>query len=237
MDFIGKERSTVELPAWKMRETSKDYALRVLKDNIIHLRLPPGSMLSENELALQLGLSRTPVREALQELSKVKLVEIYPQRGSAVSLIDYDLIEEACFMRQVLECATVKLTGERIRPEQLQAIGNNVALQEHCLSTNALERLWMLDNEFHHLLFTAARMEQTWQMMTSFTVHFDRVRNMSLTAVKNNHNIADHRAIYEALLSGDTERAHDVLSDHLSRYKVDETALRTSYPESYFKQK
>ncbi len=231
----------MELPAWKMRETGKDYALRVLKENIIHLRLPPGSMLSENELALQLGLSRTPVREALQALSKIKLVEIYPQRGSSVALIDYDLIEEACFMRHVLECAVVRRAGERMQPEQLQSIGNNVALQEYYLKTDApeeaLECLWMMDNEFHHLLFSAAHMEQTWQMMTDFTVHFDRVRNMSLTAVKNNKNVADHRAIYEALKCGDTERAHAVLSDHLSRYKVDEAALRASYPESYFKQK
>ena len=61
------------------RETGRDYALRILKDNIVRLELEPGSMVSENELASELGLSRTPVREALIELSKVNIVEIYPQ--------------------------------------------------------------------------------------------------------------------------------------------------------------
>ena len=61
------------------RETGREYALRVLKENIINLGLAPGSQISESELSSEMGLSRTPVREALIELSKVKIVEIYPQ--------------------------------------------------------------------------------------------------------------------------------------------------------------
>ena len=67
------------------RESSRDYALRIIKDNIISLRLEPGSQISENELATEMGLSRTPVREALIELAKVKIIETYPQRKSVVS--------------------------------------------------------------------------------------------------------------------------------------------------------
>ena len=87
------------------RETGREYALRVLKENIVGLDLLPGSMLSENEIASCLNLSRTPVREAFIELSKVKIVEIYPQKGSVVSLIDYNMVEEARFMRYELESA------------------------------------------------------------------------------------------------------------------------------------
>ena len=76
------------------RETGRDYALRIIKDNIIRLELPPGALISENELAAELGLSRTPVREALIELSKVSVIEIQPQKKSVVALIDYDLIED-----------------------------------------------------------------------------------------------------------------------------------------------
>ena len=85
-----------------LRETGRDYAMRVLKENILRLELEPGSKVSENELAAQLGLSRTPVREALMALAKVRLVEVYPQRGSEVARIDYDLVEESCFMRRIL---------------------------------------------------------------------------------------------------------------------------------------
>ena len=89
------------------RETGRDYALRTIKDNIVKLQLAPGSQISENELAAELQLSRTPVREALIELSKVKIVEVYPQKRSMVSLIDYELVAAARFMRYILECAVV----------------------------------------------------------------------------------------------------------------------------------
>ena len=70
------------------RESGGDYALRTIKENIINLELPPGSQISENELATEMGLSRTPVREALIELSKVKIVDIQPQKKSTIPLID-----------------------------------------------------------------------------------------------------------------------------------------------------
>ena len=90
-------------------ESGRDYAMRVIRDNIIRLELEPGAAVSDRELAVDLGLSRTPVREALLDLAKVKIVEIYPQRGSVVAFIDYGLVEEAQFVRSVLETAVVQL--------------------------------------------------------------------------------------------------------------------------------
>ena len=89
-------------------ETARDYALRILKDNIVAMELEPGAMVSENELAAQMGLSRTPVREALMDLAKFHIVEVLPQRGSRIALIDYALVEEARFARQVLEVAILE---------------------------------------------------------------------------------------------------------------------------------
>ena len=83
-------------------ETARDYARRVLKDNIVEMELEPGAMVSENELAAQMGVSRTPVREALMDLAKCRVVDVLPQRGSRIALIDYALVEEARFARLVL---------------------------------------------------------------------------------------------------------------------------------------
>ena len=101
-------RSLERLP----RESSRDYALRTIKENIIDLTLAPGSQISENELAVELGLSRTPVREALIELSKIHIIEIHPQRKTTVTLIDDKMVEESRFMRDLLECAVVELDCE-----------------------------------------------------------------------------------------------------------------------------
>lgn len=219
-----------------MRETGREYALRNLKDNIIHLELKPGGMVSENELAAQMGLSRTPVREALMELAKVRLVDVYPQRGSAVALIDYELVEEARFMRSVLEGAVVELACDMATESDLAEMEENVVLQRRQLAGGATERLWSLDNAFHHLLFQMARKEQSYHMMTAFTAHFDRVRNMSLVTVKDSKIVDDHAMILEALAARDKIAARQVMDRHLSRYKVDEAALRSNYPAEYFKQ-
>ena len=94
-------------------ENARMYAHRIILDNIINLELPPGSAISENDLSVSLNLSRTPVREALIEMTRLDLVKIYPQKGSFVSKIDYDLIEESKFIRLSLELAALRLLCEQ----------------------------------------------------------------------------------------------------------------------------
>lgn len=217
------------------RETGRDFAFRTLKENIIQLELEPGSMVSENELAAQLGLSRTPVREALLSLVKVRLVEVYPQRGSVVAPVDYDLVEEACFMRSVLEAAVVEIACQMADNGQKVALEENVARQERCLREGRMETLMQLDNQLHRMLFVIARKEQIWEMLTGFTVHFDRVRRMAMDAPRNDRNVADHRAIVQAVAEGRAADARSAMDIHLKRYRVDEQLLRQRYPASYFK--
>ncbi len=216
-------------------DTNRDYALRNIKANIIDLSLEPGSMVSENELAAELGLSRTPIREALIELSKVGLVEIYPQRGSAIALIDYDMVEEAQFMRNVLEASVAELVCQMIQEEDMKALLDNVMQQEHYLNTGMAEKIILLDNAFHKLLFQIAHKEQLWSIMNSFTAHFDRVRRMAVATVKDSKIVADHRAIYDAICARDTETAKKVMNKHLLRYRIEEELLRQNYPREYFK--
>ena len=192
-------------------------------------------MVSENELAMQMGLSRTPVREALMSLAKVKLIEVYPQRGSAVAPIDYALVEEACFMRAVLEASVVELACSMASPEQKVALQDNVTLQERYLQDGRMEALMQLDNELHQMLFAITHKEQIWEMLSSFTVHFDRVRRMALDAPRNDRNVADHRAIVQAVADGNAAEARRAMEVHLGRYRVDEELLRERYPASYFK--
>lgn len=216
------------------RESGRDYALRTIKDNIIHLELKPGGMVSENELAAAMGLSRTPVREALIDLSKTKIVEIYPQKGSAVSLIDYSLVEESRFMRKVLECAVVELDCQMITPEGLQKLRENVRLQNYYLENYYPETLMDLDNQFHKDLFEIAQKSQVYNLMESISIHFDRVRSMALSAVKNIKIVQDHEEIVEAIAAGDAALARELTEKHLSRYKIDAKVLQETYPE-YFK--
>lgn len=225
----------MNVPERLPRETGRDYALRALKENIISLGLAPGCRISESELAAQLGLSRTPVREALIELEKARLVELAPQRAGSVARIDYDLLEESCFLRRTLETAVVELACAQVSPAQLDALRENVALQEYQLSIGHKEKLLALDDAFHRQLFLIAGKEQTHQLMTGLTAHFDRVRGMSIQSVADLEIVSDHRAICEAIAHGDEKTARRVMETHLSRYRFDREALMKSYPASYFK--
>lgn len=217
------------------RETGRDYALRTIKDNIIRLELEPGSMVSENELAAEMGLSRTPVREALIELSKVKIVEIYPQKGSAVSLIDYDLVEESQFMRNVLECAVAELNCSMATTEDLCKLREQVKLQAFYVESHDTDSMLLeLDNQFHRTLFEIAQKPQVFTLMRNIAIHFDRVRNMTLSAVTASNVIQDHDAIVEAIARKDAAAARSCMERHLSRYRVVEKSIHEQYPH-YFK--
>ena len=215
------------------RETGRDYALRTLKENIVHLDLAPGSQISENELAAALGLSRTPVREALIELSKVGIVTVFPQKKSTVAYIDYAMVDEARFMRGLMECAVAELDCRMATAEDIERLRENIRLQRLYLKDYYADTLTELDNRFHTLLFAIARKERVYQLMQSVSIHFDRVRNLALGTVRNTKIVEDHERLADAIERGDGAAARALMEAHLGRYRIDEAAVRAQYPQ-YF---
>ncbi len=219
----------------KARETGREYALRNLKENIIHLELEPGSKISENEIASLLGLSRTPVREALIELSKVSIVEIYPQKGSNIALIDYTQVEEAHFMRQVLESAAVKLCCEQATKKDVEALRENVKLQEFHLQNNSdNSELLKLDNLFHQLIFDIVKKPQVHTLIRNFSIHLDRMRCITLKDISAQRVVDDHKKILEAVENKDCTAAQNIMQQHISNYKTVEAVAAQRFP-NFFK--
>ena len=214
-------------------ETARDYALRILKANIISMDLEPGAMVSENELSAQMGLSRTPVREALMDLAKYRVVDVLPQRGSRIALIDYALVEEARFAREVLEVAILDLVCSLATPADIAQLRQNVRLQTLVQEPDMgqAQSMMELDDAFHQMLFRIAQKENTYNMLRSMTIHFDRVRSMALSVVKDSRIIADHQAICEAIAARDAQKAREIVIEHLRRVKVDEESIRRAYPQ------
>lgn len=216
------------------RETARDYALRTIKQNIIELVLAPGSMVSENELAAEMGISRTPVREVLIELSKSQIVEIFPQKGSYVSKIDDNLVEEARFMREVLEIGIAELACETADKTGLDELEENVRLQEFYLEKDNYPKLFELDNRYHEKLFEICHKQRTYLLMQSMMIHFDRVRRLKLSHEKAKANVRDHREILGFVRSGEKEMVRKQMKVHLRRYESNREELLKQYPE-YFK--
>lgn len=213
------------------QEADRSYALRTIKEGIIDLDPAPGSQISENEIAAQLGLSRTPVREALIELARVKIVKIVPQKKSTVALIDYTLVEEACFMRGVLECAVVELACSLATTEGVRRLEENVGLQDFYLSGGNFQKMMELDNQFHEILFDIAGKSQVYAMTQNMLVHFDRVRRMALDTVRDIKIVEDHREILSAVQRREAARAVQLMRTHLSRYRDDAKEIAKKYPQ------
>lgn len=217
------------------KESAREYALRQIRENIIYLKLKPGSSVSENELAKELGISRTPVREALQELQKMNLIEVYPQKGSLIAHIDFEIVEEMVFLRKVLEKAVVEELCTCIKESDLLELDKNIQLQEFYADQRNPEKIYELDNEFHRSLFTMCNKERIYNLMEGTQGHFDRIRALSVFSVKDIKIVGDHKAIVNAIRMKDQKLASDFIIKHLTRYKLDQNEIIENYPEFFSK--
>ena len=115
----------------KKNETSKEFAFRSLKENIMNLQLEPGRNLSESEIAEWYELSRTPVREVIMKLKDAHLIEVVPQKGTYISLIDLDLVREGIFVRSILEKEVLKKACDGIDECYIKELAMNIFEYEY----------------------------------------------------------------------------------------------------------
>lgn len=216
------------------RETGRAYALRILRHNIIETELLPGSMLSEKEIAEEIGLSRTPVREALIELSRSQIIEVLPQRGSRVALIDMAQVEESSFFRRAMEIAVAKLACQMATPEDFIEMEGILKLQDFYIQNRAQSQMLESDNTFHKHIFKIVNKMQCYEMVQNLSIHFDRVRRLQLNTVKDNKIVKDHWDIFNAIKNNNVDEIEHLITHHLTRFQVDEVEIRKLYP-AYFK--
>ena len=215
------------------QESAKQYAYKILRRNILLLDMVPGEPISEKEIAKQLDLSRTPVREALLELCRERLVEIYPQRGTRVALMDARLVDQGRFLRETVELALLELACTAVTKEQIVALEKNLKEQELEASRGDIINFFLKDNEFHRLLFTACSKETVFDAIGIYLPHFMRERMLRLSMVDTQELLVDHHHILEAINRGDCRTAKRHLSEHLDHVMCDQQLLLDAYPH-YF---
>ena len=219
------------------KESNREYALRVIRDNIINLQLQPGSLISEQDIADELNLSRTPVHEALQELSRTKIIEILPQKGSLVSLIDMELVEEAVFIRSTIESAVIELACRKASKEDLDKLEENISLQEFYKTNKNFEKFMEMDNDFHRMFYQIANKMQCHYMVKTMNIHYDRFRELRMYSSDTTIIINEHKALLDAVRNRDEKGAKALIAQHLNRHYVDEKDVRAKYPQYFLKKK
>jgi DNA-binding GntR family transcriptional regulator len=210
------------------------YAL--LRDAIVSAELAPGRQLSENELASLLGVSRTPIREALQRLRDDRLVEIVPQLGTFVTRISTAAVADAQFVREALECAAIREAAPRVRDQDLAGLEAIIRRQEAAREANDYDRFYVLDDELHHTLCDLSGHEIAWSLSQRAKGHLNRVRRLSLPEPGYlMEMISEHRAVVAAVAQRDPDAAERALRHHLRMVLSTLPAIRAQHPD-YFEE-
>ena len=198
------------------KETGKDYVYRVLKGNIMCLELKPGELLSEAELAKKLNVSRTPIREVLIKLKAEKLIEVKPQAGTYVSLIDWNLIEEAIFIRYNLEKEALKEACENFSEDILMEMEKCLFAQKLIAQKgDNLIEFHNLDKEFHKLLFVGINKSNVWESICNISTHYNRMRLLAEMKSNKEFLVDQHITYLEIIKNKKSDIIEDVVSTHI----------------------
>ncbi len=191
---------------------------QILRDEIIALRLAPGQLVSEKDIADALQASKTPVREALIRLDIDGLVEIVPKSGTYVSLIRINKYMEACFVRLQLEIGAVRRAAEQaVEPTKVEPLEHIIEQQLRALDDKDYHQFFILDQKLHKAFFTLAAMPGVWGLMVKTQADVNRMRH--LKRIKNIRRgpqvVQEHEAIVGAIKSQDADAAENALIAHL----------------------
>lgn len=218
------------------RENVREYAYRVLYDNIMNLRLVPGTAMSEQELSTMLSVSRTPVREAFIRLAQKGLLDVLPQRGTFVSKIDTQQLAEFRFLRVTVETAIVKLACQSFPEEYMWKLQQCLKEQELHLQHCDADGFFASDNQTHSLLYQGCGKPHIWPIIESSTADYMRARILNIAAAAEQMNIlySQHQSIVEAILRHDERRGVAIMEEHINKGIIDVEVLKKQYP-AYFK--
>lgn len=203
------------------KEFEDKYSLRgrvfnKIREDILGGVYKENDELRENTLANELGVSRTPVREALRNLEIEGLVSIIPNRGAFVTgILDKD-IRDIYIIRSYLEGLCAKWACQYITQEQLDAMEETIYLSTFHARRSHFDQLLDLDNKFHDLIYKASGSKMLNHVLTDFHHYVERVRKVSISRKdRAMRTIKEHEAILEAIRKRDGDLAETLAHEHM----------------------
>lgn len=209
------------MSSYIVNDDSIDYSLRSrvftkIREDILKGRYHQNEALIEKKISEELGVSRTPVREALKQLELEELVKSIPNKGVFVSGIKTKDIQDIYEIRSLIEGLAAKLAAQNITNEQIVALEEIIFLSEFHLSKDNLDQLYELDNRFHEMIYDISNSKILRHVLSDFHHYVQRVRKASLSskerAVKSIH---EHKVIVEAMKSRDYKKVELLTNVHV----------------------
>jgi len=209
-------------------------AYDALRQAIVQMHFGPGSLLSEAEIARQLGISRQPVREAMIRLGQEGLVEVRPQRGTFVRLISVREVENARFIREAIEVAIVRRCAAMADDADIARLENIIDDQRTAAARGENAAFLRHDEAFHQTIATVAGCQDTWRVLQGLKAQLDRVRYLSMPDATPPLVIIDqHSRIARAIAAHDPEEAANTMHQHLSEILKALPALALAHPARF----
>ena len=195
----------------------REVAYERLKDAIRHANLPPGEPLSENRISKMLGISRTPVREALQMLAQEGLVEIIPGRAVRVANRSFRDVVDVLYIRLLLEPGMMRLVAENIGDEHVAVLWDCVVRMEGAAEEGDRSGWARADTVWHETVSNACPNQLLGEMAMQMRNRIHRYANIDheLKIEQLKLGTAEHRAIVDAVAARDADRAEQAMRDHL----------------------
>ena len=203
------------------REAQDRYSLRgrvyeSIRDDILSGRYEQNTELKEAAIGAELGVSRTPVREALRQLELEGLVHIIPNRGAFVNTITAKDVQDIYVIRSMLEGLCARWATEHITEEQLEDLEETLCLSEYHTGKGNYEKLYELDSLFHEQLYGASNSRILNHVLSDFHDYVKRVRRATIASQgRSVKSTEEHRAIFEAVRSRDADQAEALAREHV----------------------
>jgi len=224
-DAPGEDRLTGFLKGASLNRSIplRDQVYALVRRAIVTGKLAPGAPVNEIDIAARLGISRTPVREAVKKVSDEGLIEVFAQTGTFVADISRRQVEEAYIIRIALELESIRRAAAAVETRHLQDLEDIIHAHETALKRSRFDEAITRDDEFHRYIAEMNGLSMLWKAVDISKAQMDRCRLLSLPSPgAGQETIAQHRAILDALGRRDPEASMTALRTHL------ETSLRNT---------
>ena len=204
------------------KEVTDKYSLRgrvfnKLREDILSGKYQDHEELKEVAIGEELGVSRTPVREAFRQLELEGLIQIVPNKGAYVTGITAKDVKDIYMIRSYLEGMCVRLVTEKITEEQLDELEENVYLASYHASKGHMEQMAELDNRFHHILYEACDSKMLQKLLQDFHEYVMRIRKKTLsTKERGIASNEEHKQIMEAIKEKNADEAERLANRHMN---------------------
>ena len=200
------------------RKSLGDYVFERLKEAIINGEMAPGSRIIENRLANSLGISRTPVREAIHKLDRAGFLKRLSQGGFTVVSLTRDEIEEAFGIRCILESYAARLAAFKHKAEDLKPLDDKLKEYQACLNNGKLDELQRINTEFHDTLYALSQSPKLIKMIGDLKDQIYRFRKILLSDADMARAVdKDHQKMLEAMKARDLDQVERFVKEHILR--------------------